>query len=106
MRVGTQRLRHRLSGNAEFLPDLIRAIPEAPADIVSALEGQGIRKLVLFNGHGGNTATIDAAFAEIYADASLSQDASNRGPVRCRRTRRGGFRGECSMGTESAAFTA
>ncbi|MBO6635372.1 MAG: creatininase family protein [Parvibaculum sp.] len=28
---------------------------------------------------------IEAAFAEIYADRSLAQDASNRGPVKCKR---------------------
>lgn len=53
-------------------------------DWVASLARHGFERLYFLNGHGGNVATINAAFAEIYADRSLSADASNRGPVKCR----------------------
>jgi len=40
-------------------------------DVVTSLAGQGFRRFVFLNGHGGNIATVQAAFADIYADASL-----------------------------------
>lgn len=55
-------------------------------DWVSSLARHGFERIYFFNGHGGNVATIEAAFAEIYADQSLANAASNRGPVKCRRT--------------------
>ena len=52
------------------------------ADVVASLEHHDIRKLVILNGHGGNIATIQAAFAEIYSDISLEAWQSGR-PIRC-----------------------
>ena len=37
----------------------------------------GLEKLYFLNGHGGNVATIDAAFSELYAEATYAQ--RNRG---------------------------
>lgn len=54
-------------------------------DWVSSLARHGFERIYFFNGHGGNVPTIEAAFAEIYADRSLSQESANRGPVLCRR---------------------
>ncbi|WP_407947918.1 creatininase family protein [Parvibaculum sp.] len=54
-------------------------------DWVSSLSRHGFERIYFFNGHGGNVATIEAAFSEIYADRSLGAAASNRGPVKCRR---------------------
>ncbi|NBD96163.1 MAG: creatininase family protein, partial [Gammaproteobacteria bacterium] len=45
-------------------------------DVVASLAGQGFRRFVFLNGHGGNIATLQAAFAELYADASLEGRAS------------------------------
>ncbi len=45
-------------------------------DIVESLASQGFRRFVFLNGHGGNIATVHAAFAELYADASLAGRAS------------------------------
>jgi len=45
-------------------------------DVVASLVAQGFRRFVFLNGHGGNIATVQAAFAEIYADASLAGRAS------------------------------
>lgn len=53
-------------------------------DWVSSLARHGFERVYFFNGHGGNISTINAAFAEIYADRSLADAASNRGPIKCR----------------------
>jgi len=41
-----------------------------------SLRRHGFRKIYWLNGHGGNTATIAAAFAEIYAERSLDGSAT------------------------------
>jgi len=53
-------------------------------DWVASLARHGFERVLFFNGHGGNIATINAAFSEIYADRSLAGEASNRGPITCR----------------------
>ncbi|MFU8878469.1 MAG: creatininase family protein, partial [Wenzhouxiangellaceae bacterium] len=40
-------------------------------DVVRSLAVQGFRRFFFLNGHGGNIATVQAAFAEIWADNSL-----------------------------------
>jgi creatinine amidohydrolase len=45
-------------------------------DVVSSLASQGFTHFYFLNGHGGNIATVHAAFAEIWADASLSGQPS------------------------------
>lgn len=45
-------------------------------DVVSSLAGQGFSHFYFLNGHGGNIATVQAAFAEIYAEASRAPYAS------------------------------
>ena len=42
----------------------VRTLMLVLLDIIQALEEDGIRKVVLVNGHGGNTSTIDAALRE------------------------------------------
>ena len=41
-------------------------------DWVQSLQRHGFERIYWFNGHGGNIATIAAAFAEIYAERSLA----------------------------------
>lgn len=41
-------------------------------DTVASLARHGFRHVYVFNGHGGNVATIQAAFAEIWSDTSLA----------------------------------
>jgi creatinine amidohydrolase len=36
-------------------------------DVIDTLEQQGIRKVVILNGHGGNTTTLGAALRELFA---------------------------------------
>jgi creatinine amidohydrolase len=43
------------------------------ADYVASLARHGFRRFYFINGHGGNIATIGAAFAEIYTKASLEE---------------------------------
>lgn len=42
----------------------------ALVDWTASLSAHGFEKIYLLNGHGGNVATIEAAFSEIYAEAS------------------------------------
>ncbi|MEZ0469723.1 creatininase family protein [Luteimonas salinilitoris] len=45
-------------------------------DVVQSLAVHGFRHVYFFNGHGGNVATVQAAFAEIHADSSFGGEAS------------------------------
>jgi creatinine amidohydrolase/Fe(II)-dependent formamide hydrolase-like protein len=45
----------------------------ALTDWTRSLVGHGFEKLYFLNGHGGNVATIEAAFSEIYAAASFDR---------------------------------
>ena len=42
-------------------------------DWVMSLSGHGFDRLYFLNGHGGNVASIEAAFSEIYAEASFER---------------------------------
>jgi len=43
----------------------------ALSDWIHSLVGHGFERLYFLNGHGGNNATIEAAFSEVYAEASF-----------------------------------
>jgi len=45
-------------------------------DVVASLAVHGFTHFYFLNGHGGNIATVNAAFAEIWADATLARRAS------------------------------
>ncbi|MDY6922990.1 MAG: creatininase family protein [Pseudomonadota bacterium] len=46
----------------------------AITDWVSSLNRHGFERIYFLNGHGGNVATIEATFAEIYADWSFVEE--------------------------------
>jgi creatinine amidohydrolase len=46
----------------------------AIGDWVRSLGAHGFEKIYFLNGHGGNVATIEAAFSEIYADYSFRRE--------------------------------
>ena len=52
-------------------------------DIVESLAVHGFERFYFINGHGGNIATITAAFSEIYAARSMAP-ANGLAPIRCR----------------------
>ena len=52
-------------------------------DVVESLARNGFERFFFINGHGGNIATVTAAFSEIYAEASLAGAGGNRPPIRC-----------------------
>ncbi|MDE1150530.1 MAG: creatininase family protein [Azospirillaceae bacterium] len=45
----------------------------AIGDWVRSLAGHGFQRIYFLNGHGGNIATIEAAFSELYAEASFAR---------------------------------
>jgi len=55
-------------------------------DWVASLRRHGFESIYWFNGHGGNIATINAAFAEIYSDGSLDPVDSNAAPLKLKLT--------------------
>lgn len=52
-------------------------------DTVASLARHGFDRFYFINGHGGNVATVTAAFSEIYAETSL-QTAGNRPALKCK----------------------
>ncbi|HTO39394.1 MAG TPA: creatininase family protein, partial [Rhizomicrobium sp.] len=50
----------------------------AMTDWAQSLAHHGFERIYWFNGHGGNIATINAAFAEIYHGVSLDRAGANR----------------------------
>jgi creatinine amidohydrolase len=53
-------------------------------DVVNSLARHGFDHLYFLNGHGGNIATVTAAFSEIYAESSLGIAARDRPKLRCK----------------------
>lgn len=52
-------------------------------DMVASLAKAGFRRFFFINGHGGNVATVTAAFSEIYAETSLGPQGNAAG-LRCK----------------------
>ncbi len=55
-------------------------------DVINSLARHGFSRFYFLNGHGGNAATVNAAFAEVYAETSLGTAAVERPPLRCKLT--------------------
>lgn len=53
-------------------------------DVIDSLAHHGFDRFYFLNGHGGNIATLSAAFSEVYASASLAAPAAGRRALRCR----------------------
>ena len=53
-------------------------------DMVNSLIQHGFQRFYFLNGHGGNVATVNAAFSEIYAQASMGVQPEKYENVRCK----------------------
>jgi creatinine amidohydrolase len=66
------------TGSATLKPSTLMLVVR---DVVQSLAVHGFRQFFFINGHGGNIATVTAAFDELYAMRSLGEAAE---PLRCR----------------------
>ena len=55
----------------------------AMMDWAQSLARHGFERIYWLNGHGGNIATITAAFSEIYHGVSFDRAGANHPPLRC-----------------------
>ncbi len=76
--IGMSQHHMAFTGSITLRPSTLIALV---GDVVHSLVRHGFERFLFVNGHGGNIATVTAAFDEIYAAGSLRGDAS---PVRCR----------------------
>ncbi|WP_428249130.1 creatininase family protein [Ferrovibrio sp.] len=68
------------SGSMTLRPSTLIAVIR---DMVQSLRVHGFERFFFLNGHGGNVATVTAAFSEIYAEASLQPGLPNTPGLRC-----------------------
>ena len=66
------------AGSATLKPSTLMLVVR---DVVQSLAVHGFRRFFFINGHGGNIASVTAAFDEVYAMRSLGEAGQ---PVRCR----------------------
>jgi len=64
--VGMSEHHMRFPGSVTLRPTTLVAVVR---DVILSLARHGFRRLFFINGHGGNTASIDAAFFEAYTEA-------------------------------------
>ena len=77
--VGMAQHHMAFAGSITLRPSTLMAVL---VDHVTSLARHGFDKFFFVNGHGGNIATVTAAFSEIYAERSLHPQG-NRPGVRC-----------------------
>jgi creatinine amidohydrolase len=77
--VGNAQHHLGFAGTITLRPSTLMAVI---GDYVFSLARHGFERFFFINGHGGNIATVGAAFAEIYAQASL-RPGDNARPLRC-----------------------
>lgn len=68
------------TGSVTLRPSTLIAVVN---DVVTSLIRHGFDRFLFINGHGGNVATVNTAFDEIYASVSMRAPQDNW-PVRCR----------------------
>jgi creatinine amidohydrolase len=78
--VGMAQHHLRFPGSMTLRPSTLITVLQ---DMVESLAKHGFERFYFLNGHGGNIATLTAAFSEIYAARSLST-AANEPPIKCR----------------------
>src|SRR5262252_2699424 len=80
--IGFGMAQHHLGfpGSVTLRPTTLIAVLR---DIVESLARHGFERFYFINGHGGNIATVSAAFSEIYAARSLSASPQAL-PLKCK----------------------
>ena len=78
--VGNAQHHLAFAGSITLRPTTLIAVIN---DYVTSLARHGFARFYFINGHGGNIATVGAAFAELYAAASL-RPTDNRPALRCK----------------------
>ena len=78
--VGMAQHHMGFAGSMTLRPSTLIAVLR---DLVDSLARHGFERFYFLNGHGGNIATVTAAFSEIYAERSLSA-AANAPAIKCR----------------------
>ena len=69
------------SGSITLRPTTLIAMV---CDIINSLTRHGFDRFFFLNGHGGNIASLESSFSEIYAESSLGTAGANRPAVRCK----------------------
>ena len=69
------------TGSITLRPSTLIAVVR---DTVQSLTRHGFTRIFFINGHGGNVATVSAAFSEVYAESSLDSTRRNAPSLRCR----------------------
>jgi creatinine amidohydrolase len=78
--VGMAQHHLAFAGSMTLRPSTLIAVLK---DMVESLVRHGFERFYFLNGHGGNIATVAAAFSEIYSARSLATTASEP-PIKCR----------------------
>ena len=69
------------AGSLTLRPSTLIAVVR---DTVQSLARHGFTRVYFINGHGGNMATVSAAFSEVHAESSLDGARRNAPSLRCR----------------------
>jgi creatinine amidohydrolase len=69
------------SGSITLRPSTLMLVIQ---DMLNSLIQHGFDRFYFLNGHGGNIATVHAAFSEVYAQASLGSTPTDQSRVRCK----------------------
>jgi creatinine amidohydrolase len=68
-------------GSITLRPSTLLALVK---DVVNSLAKHGFDRLYFLNGHGGNIATLSAAFSEIYSQTSMAATRADQPRTRCK----------------------